>query len=296
MWGFRIALLMGLCWRGGAAEFSVATYNVRNYLVRPVPGRKAKSETARKRVVDVLARLKADVVALQEIGGRDALNDLRYRVRGRGVDYPFYNVMPARDGAINIALLSRFPIVSLRAHTNDQFLVEGARQWVGRGILEAEIAVDGGYRFTLLVAHLKSKRAVPYALETELRKREAIVLRRRVEAILEVRPEANLLVAGDLNDEPESTAVRIVKGRGQRALTDLSPPVRVLGARETGPPGNWTHHYRREQEHQRLDYVLAGSGMARELLPEACFTADPPGWFEASDHRPVVARFVAEDR
>lgn len=296
MWGMRIVLLLGLCWGAGAAEFSVATYNVRNYLVRPAPGRKAKSETARQRVVDVLARLQADVVALQEIGGRDALNDLRHRVLDRGVNYPFYSVMPARDGAINLAVLSRFPIVSLRAHTNDQFLVEGARQWVGRGILEAGIAVDGGYRFTLLVAHLKSKRAVPYARETELRKREAIVLRRRVEAILDGRPEANLLVAGDLNDEPESTAVRIVKGRGARALGDLSPPVRALGTGETGPPGNWTHYYRREGEHKRLDYLLTAPGMARELLPEGCFTADLPGWFEASDHRPVVARFVAEDR
>jgi len=296
MWGFRFFLW--LAWIAGAtaADFSVATYNVRNYLVRPVAGRKVKTEASRERVADVLSRVKPDVVALQEVGGRDALNDLRYRVLDRGLAFPFYVVMSARDAAIRLAVLSRFPIVSTRAHTNDQYLVEGTRQWVRRGILEAEIAVGDDYRFTLLVAHLKSKRDVPYARESELRKHEAIVLRRRVEAILVANPEVNLLVLGDLNDMPESTAVRIVKGRGGLALRDLSPPVRSFGADDPAAPGNWTHYYRRQREHTRLDYVFASPGMMREHVPDASFTVDFPGWFEGSDHRPVVAGFVAGDR
>ena len=295
-WGLRLILVLVLPWGAVGAEFTVATYNVRNYLVQPTSGRKAKSEIARQRVMEVLARLRTDVVALQEIGGLDALKDLRDGVAERGLVYPFYRVMPARDVAIKLAVLSRFPIVSTVAHTNEQFLVEGTRQWVRRGVLEVSLAVGEDYHFSLLIAHLKSQRAVPYARESELRKHEAIVLRRHAERLLAADPSINLLVVGDLNDTPAATAVRIVKGRGGRALTDLSPAVRPFGSRGTEPSGNWTHYYRRARDYSRLDYVLASPGMLREHVVEASFTADVPGWFEGSDHRPVVAGFVARDR
>ncbi|MBL6764759.1 MAG: endonuclease/exonuclease/phosphatase family protein [Verrucomicrobiae bacterium] len=288
MWGIRIVLLMALAHACAAAEFSVATYNLHNYLVRPAEGRKAKPEASKAKVFEILATLRADVVALQEVGGSDALEELRRRLSSQGVDYPFRELLPARDPAIQLAVLSRLPIVAVRAHTNDQFLVEGSRQWVRRGLLEVEIETAPSHRLILLVAHLKSKRDVPYARESELRKNEASVLRRRVEAILTVNPAAHLMVAGDLNDTPDSTAVRLVTGRGERALTDSSPPVRSFGDAPASPGENWTHFYKRAAEHSRLDYILLSPALAGNLRPDNSYTVDFPGWFEASDHRPIV--------
>lgn len=296
MWGVRAVLFLFICGRLAAAEFTVATYNVRNYLVQPAAGRKAKPLAARDAIVDGLVRLDADVVSLQEVGGDAALADLHRRLLARGINYPYRALLQARDPAIQLAVLSRYPITTSRGHTNAQYLVEGTRQRLRRGILETEIAVGADYRFTLLTVHLKSKRSVPYARESELRKNEAIVLRRRVETILTADPAANLMVLGDLNDTPESTVVRLVQGRGTRVLTDVAPTARRFAGHNVGAPGNWTHFYRRTGEHTRLDYVLISPGMRPEHLPRASFTAELPAWSEASDHRPVVAGFVIGDR
>jgi endonuclease/exonuclease/phosphatase family metal-dependent hydrolase len=296
MWGCRIIWLLLLASGLEAAEFSVATYNVRNYLVRPAAGRKVKPEAQRERVAEVLVRLGAEILALQELGGEDALSDLGSRLARRGARYPHRAMVAGRDPAIRLAVLSRFPLLSVRAHTNDQFLVEESRQWVRRGFLEAEIEIAGGYRFVLLVAHLKSRRVVAHAPEAELRKQEAVILRRRLETLLGRRPGINLLVAGDLNDEPDSTALRIVKGRGHRTLADLAPPARAMDGGDPEASGNWTHFYQRGRERKRLDYLLVSPGMVPELVWEGVYTGDLPHWFEASDHRPLVARFRAEDR
>ena len=51
-----------------------------------------------------------------------------------------------------------------------------------------------------------------------------------------------------------------------------------------------------ESQYARLDYQLASKGMARELDRSGTQVQAMADWGEASDHRPVVARFFANDR
>ena len=54
--------------------------------------------------------------------------------------------------------------------------------------------------------------------------------------------------------------------------------------------------YWAKDEYSRLDYQLASKGMARELDRSGTRVQAMADWGTASDHRPVVARFFANDR
>lgn len=279
-----------------ADRFSVATYNIENYLDAPVTGRTAKPAAAKARVRDTLLALRADVVAFQEMGGTNALIELRDSLKTAGLDYPHWEHVSGRDTNIHVAVLSRFPIVARRPHTSDSFLLNDRRFRVSRGFAELDIQVAPKFQFTLLAAHLKSKRPVPEADQAELREQEARLLREKVEARLRADPSAPLLVLGDFNDTREARPVRVVIGRGRNALVDLRPeeasrsapgtPLLRIGANIT-----WTYFYQREDTYSRFDYVLANRALASRLVPEQTCVFALPWWREASDHRPVLVTF-----
>jgi endonuclease/exonuclease/phosphatase family metal-dependent hydrolase len=286
-----------------AAEvFRVATYNLDNYLAQPSGTRPAKSAAGKAKIRESLRAMKADVVALQEIGGTNELLELRAALQGEGLDYPFWEHVAGFDTNIHVAVLSRFPITARRPHTNDSFLLLGRRFRVSRGIAEVEIQVNPRYSFTLFTAHLKSRRPSPEADQAEWREQEALLLREKIDARLAASPEANVIVLGDLNDTKDSRSTRAVIGRGKHALIDTRPAERN-GDDQPNPnpryePRNitWTHHYGMEDTYGRIDYILVSPGMAREWLRTETYVLTMPNWGVGSDHRPIVAGFHAEQR
>lgn len=297
----RFLLLLAACWllaQGALAadRFSVATYNVENYLDGPVPGRTAKSTEAKAKVRDTLLALRADVVAFQEMGSTNALLELRASLKTAGLDYPHWEHISGRDTNIHVAVLSRLPIVTRRPHTNDSFLLNDRRFRVSRGFLEVDIQVTPQFQFTLLAAHLKSKRSVPEADQAELREQEALLLREKIDAHLKGKPNAPLLVLGDLNDTRNAKPIRTIIGHGRNALVDLRPEEATRHApdatlQRTGPNITWTYFFNREDAYSRFDYVLADRALAARVVPEQTCVLALPWWRAASDHRPVLATF-----
>lgn len=285
-----------------AETFTVATYNVENFLAADAAGRRAKPTEAKAKVAATLLAVRADVVALQEMGGTNVLIELCERLRGGGLDYPHWEHVAGRDTNIHVAVLSRFPFAARRPHTNESFLLDNRRFLVSRGFAEVEVEVSPRYRFTLLAAHLKSKRPVPDADQAELREHEARLLRAVVDARFKENPDVNLVVLGDLNDTKDSKPVRAVIGRGKAALVDTRPTERggvAAPSRISGYSPHdvaWTYHYGKEDSYTRIDYILLSRGMARELDREGTFIPALPFWGEASDHRLIMARFFTEDR
>lgn len=288
---------------GAAETFRVATYNVQNYLEAPVGTRAAKSEAAKGKIRESIRASKADVIALQEIGGTNALMELRESLKGEGTDFPHWELVVAADTNIQIAVLSRFPLVFRRPHTNDAFLLFGKRHFVKRGFAEVEIQVNANYKFTLLTAHLKSKLTTWDADEQELRDEEAAVLREKLETIFRSHPNANVIVAGDLNDTRDAKPVRTIIAAGRKnALIDTRPAEQNgddqpnNNPRYPPPQITWTHYYGVKDQYSRIDYLLLSRGMAREWVTNETFVVKVPNWGVGSDHRPIVATFVAENR
>jgi len=283
-------------------RFTIATYNLENYLDLPIGDRPAKSPEAKARIREAIRRIKPDVLALQEIGGRQTLLDLRATLKAEGLEYPDWEFVTGHDTNIFVAVLSRFPIVARRPHTNENFLLRGRRYQVSRGFGEVDIRVNDRYAFTLIAAHLKSRRQTGYADEGELREQEAIRLRNIIENRLRTNPRLNLVVLGDFNDTRNSAALRRLVGDGRPRLVDTRPAERngddAPAANPRWPPRRvtWTYYYGAEDSYDRIDYILLSPGMAAEWDPVASYVLAMPNWGVASDHRPVLAGFVGQDR
>ena len=299
-----LILFLSLPALGLAAEtFRVATFNLQNYLDAPIQTRPAKSSAAKSKIRESIRASGAEVLALQEVGGTNALLELRASLKNDGCEFPYWEIVNAWDTNIHVAVLSRFPIVRRNPHTNDSFLLFGKRHFVKRGFAEVEIRVNDHYSFTLLTAHLKSKLSIWDADEEEVREEEANLLRGNVEAMLRARPNLNLIVAGDLNDSRDSKAVRSIIAAGRKnALIDTRPAERNgddqpnSNPRYPPPQITWTHYFGKEDSYGRIDYILLSRGMAREWVSNETFVVKIPNWGIGSDHRPIVATFVAEEK
>ena len=287
----------------GAETFRIAAYNVENYLDQPTETRRAvKSAEAKAKIRESIHALKPDVISFEEMGSTNALMELRASLKAEGLDFPYWEHVSGFDTNIHVAVLSRFPITARRAHTNDDFLLNGRRFSVSRGFSEVDIQVNTNYSFTLLGAHLKSKRPVPEADEAELRLEEAKLLREKVDAILKANPNANLVVLGDFNNTKDSPSTKAIIGTGKSKLIDTRPAERN-GDDASNPnrrynPMNvtWTYYYAVDDTYSRIDYILLSPGMAREWVKSETYVLAMPNWGIGSDHRPIVAGFEAEDR
>ena len=178
--GFLFSLFVAFCSVSFAAgTFRVATYNVENYLDQPTESRHfVKSAEAKAKIRESIEAMKPDVLALEEMGTTNALLELRASLKADGLDFPFWEHVSGADTNIHVAVLSRLPIVARHPHTNDLFLLDGRRFRVERGFAEVEIQAATNFTFTLIAAHLKSRRPVPDADESEERLGEAKSLAR----------------------------------------------------------------------------------------------------------------------
>jgi len=298
---FVAGLLLSFQLNSVAETFRVVTYNVENYLDTPTETRReAKSANAKAKIREGLKVLKPDVVAFQEMGSLSALKELQTSLKAEGLDLPHLEHVKGFDTNIHVAVLSKFPIVARRPHTNDNFLLSGKRFSVSRGFAEVDIKVNEKYTFTLLSAHLKSKRQVASADESEMRLEEAKLLREKVDTRLAADPNANLVVLGDFNDTKNSASTKAVIGRGKTKLVDTRPAERN-GDNTPNPnpawePRNitWTHYYGAEDSYSRIDYILLSPGMAKEWNKDETYVLTLANWSVGSDHRPLVATFDTE--
>jgi endonuclease/exonuclease/phosphatase family metal-dependent hydrolase len=286
-----------------AAEiFRVATYNVENYLDAPAGTRHVKSAEAKAKILETILSAKPDVIALQEMGDTNTLLELRASLKSSGLDFLNWEHITGYDTNIHLAILSKFPFTARRPHTNLNFLLDGRRFQVCRGFAEVDVKVATNYSFTMITAHLKSRRPAPEADEAEWREQEAIQLREIIETRLKSNPNLNLIVLGDLNDVKDSRSTRTVISRGKTGLFDTRPAEKngdnLPGSNPRFDPPNitWTHFYGKEDTYSRIDYILLSSGMKREWLPDETRIAMTPNWGAGSDHRLIVAGFSAEEK
>ncbi|MBC8095682.1 MAG: endonuclease/exonuclease/phosphatase family protein [Akkermansiaceae bacterium] len=302
-WGLFLGFILHCPALLRAETFRVATYNLENYLDQPTATRpQAKSPEAKARIRESLRALKPDVLALQEIGSLSALTELRASLKTEGLDFPHWELVTGFDTNIHVAVLSRFPFTARRPHTNEAFLLSGRRFRVSRGFAEVDVKVSPHYSFTLITAHLKSRRPAAHADESEQRLEEAKVLRKIIEANFTANPRANLIVLGDLNDTHNSPPIKTVIGRGKTKLVDARPAERNGDNLPHSNPAyaprhvTWTHHFGVEDTYSRIDYILFSPGMAREWKANGTYVLTIPNWGLGSDHRPLVAEFEVSEK
>jgi len=291
----RVLLLVCLalpfsCWPQ-TDTFSVMTYNLHQYALTDRDGGgkpdDPKPENARRAAVQLIAKEHPDVLAVQEMGDAAVFAQFRDDLRSAGLDYPYAELLERGRNDINLAVLSRFPIISVQHHTNEWYSIGESKVPVARGFLDVDIQVNLKYRFRLLTAHLKSK-VYSRLGQTEMRRNEARLLNKIIRGILNESPEINLLVAGDLNDDYNSAPLREVSGKRGGPMTDLRPA-------DSGGDV-WTYFYAAVDGYSRFDYFFVNKGMLSEVVRKQTRVVRDPLTYEASDHRPVIAVFRAADQ
>ena len=220
--------------------FTVATWNVEN-LFRPEAGAAAETRASYERKLALLARFIStsdpDVLALQEIGGEDALSDLQDALGG---SHPHRALGVPDDRHIRVAFLSRLPlgepgdivdfpaIASLRINRLDFDGNPVPITRMGRGALHVRVTKDGE-EVDLITVHLKSKlltypsapgrgsrftprneneRAQEAGIALMRRAAEAVTVRMFVSGMIEGTRDRRLIVLGDLNDGPDAQTSR----------------------------------------------------------------------------------------
>jgi endonuclease/exonuclease/phosphatase family metal-dependent hydrolase len=270
-------------------EFRIASYNAYNlfgdkpdvYSSRPNPPAPEEQLDA---LGEMILNLDADAIAFQEVQNEKILGELfRTRVNPKIQDkeYRFtsFVCIPSRDPrGINVALATRLAVNGTLTFHDREFgpLDEHATRF-SRDLLGVELFATKAYRFLFFVAHLKSKLGPDHgvgkrAIETE-----------EIRTILET-PQfggnpyiaQDMVLCGDMNDDPDSQAVANLKGTGPTELID------VLGHLQPGMSFPTHHKYKKT----RLDYILASRTLA---ISDPKIHTDEEAAAEASDHYPVSA-------
>ena len=207
------------------------------------------------KVADAVAAINADVIALQEVEDRSAIQSLNAALADRGKSYPFFWVSAGTDPFTgqDVAVLSRYPnlIEPIRSyptvrgefHTDKGYPRLAALQKLMR--VDVEIA---GEPVTVYALHLKSKRGDPITSDGE-RFAQARMIRRLVRAVLEKDHKPQVVVMGDFNDGPGSDALREIQG-----LNDASWDLRDAAESEKMQGERWTYDFDGRKE--QLDHVL----------------------------------------
>lgn len=279
----------GLLWSVAKGEtLKIATYNVENYVaadrVTDAGYRKAypKSESEKRALRQVIVRLNADVLVMQEMGPRRYLDELVRDLKSEGLDYPHAVLLDGPDPDRHVAVISKPAFIAVTPHTDLGFSYFGSREKVKRGLLELRLAVSDG-ELTFFAVHLKSRYTDrPDDPESALRREgEATVVQSAIERIFPDPSRARFLILGDFNDDRSSrTLLRLLK-HGSRSVAVLLPAVDSRGEM-------WTHHYRKEDRYSRLDHILISPGLVASVRGGAGSIEDGAGTLEASDHRPLV--------
>jgi endonuclease/exonuclease/phosphatase family metal-dependent hydrolase len=306
----------------------VATWNVEN-LFRPGgeagPRDERQYEAKLAELARVIGEIDPDVLAVQEVGDLDALDDLRRRLDGdwhsRTSEFP-------DERGIRVGFLSRralrriedvreFPSLLEPVQVDDE---ETKVHEMGRGALKVRVRV-GGRSIDLVTCHLKSKllsypggRLTPHdegeraryaAYALYLRAAEAVTLRAFADELLDDEGhERAVILLGDLNDEPAAATTQIPLGppgseigtpgferpdRGDASrlwnLAPLIPAERRYSRVFRGRRELIDHILVSRALVQRVESVDTGPGEAPSITEDHTARRDEP----ASDHLPVVA-------
>lgn len=228
-------------------ELRVMTFNIQSGL-RGLDG-----------VAEVIRAARPDIVALQEVdrGSRRAggLDQTAVLAEQTGLRYhAHFRTTDLYGGAYGIALLSRFPLEAL-----EEYSLPVPRGAEPRTLAHALMRVDGR-EVSVYVTHL-----IRRPFNSEARVRQSVWI-----AGLLAKDARPKLLMGDLNDDPDSRPVRLLR----RGLTD------VAAASGHGSEGTYPLPLPFSPA-LRIDYVLACE--AFEPLRSEVLRVG------ASDHYPLVA-------
>lgn len=270
----------------GAVVF--CSYNVKNWLfMQRSFGSKdsplsTKPEKEKAKVVEFLTAIRPDILGLCEIGSVEDLKEIQSRLRAEGMDLPHLEHCAGADPTRSLGLLSRFPITG-RNSQNRLYYQMGATSFpMQRGILDATVSITPDFQVRFLGVHLKSKRAIPEADESLMRRNEAHLLRLHMDRLFEQEPGAQAVCYGDFNEHRNEPAISAIIG--SRASPGYMTDLHLRDAHGLV----WTHFWDAADVYGRLDYLFVSRSLRPRVDMKGSYIYTTADFDKASDHRPIV--------
>ncbi len=261
-------------------------YNLKNYLSMEVFTKKGKEQRPKKteeinHLIQIISAEKPDILGVCEIGTSADLADLQKRLKEAGLNLPHSVHSAAFDQVRRLGILSSYPILKNNPQTTLSYQMNGQEFLHRRGILDTLIDLPSGPTHFIGV-HFKSKRPAKTFDQAQARLNEARLTRRHCLSIFEKKPNARILLYGDVNDTRKTPPVSALMGHNG-APTFLND---ILVKDSRGHI--WTHYWAHQQQYARIDYVFTSPSLRPHINRDKSYIADPPNWFQASDHRPII--------
>lgn len=241
----------------------------------------------------VIAEVAPDILILVELENRPALQHFHDKVLTAQLakPYPYNMVIDGNDErGIDVGILSRYPIQRMRSHIADRANKRAPSPTFSRDCPEYYLELPSGRELLILPNHFASKGSDPAG---HRRRQQASQVRTIYQRLRKRFPLA--LVAGDLNDHPESGSLDALLKR-----TDLVDAMSLKHYRGTYPGT-----YQRATAAEKIDYLLLSPALQRKVEAVDVFRKGfyaPRKWesfenidaenrhrYQASDHHCVWA-------
>ncbi|PRD46479.1 endonuclease/exonuclease/phosphatase family protein [Sphingobacterium haloxyli] len=283
------------------SSFTVLSWNVEHFLDLHddpyIHNRREDNppENTKKRISLLLKALKnanADVVVLQEFESAKFLKQLAQDSLP-DMGYLYFGDAPSHNWYMNVVVMSRFPMglmtsyglatTPLPGFVNEQGRAE-SQNHINTRMWSVDVFPSENYSFLLTGVHLKAGRS---ERDIAMRKGQIALLTETFNRYLSHDPATNMLMAGDYNATPESEEIALLtKGTAlKNHFVDTIDP-EILSHPANAPT-------------RRLDYILINENMNKEILDGGAKVVNffsPETMRVISDHLPVVARFLKEDK
>ncbi len=255
-----------------------------------------------RRATQALRRLDADLVVLQEAEGEAFLQTLADEHLD-DMGYRFATSVESPSWYMNVVLLSRFPLGVVRDYADVVTPIAGqqsdsgepaAQSLTNHRLWAADVRVRPDEPWTIVGAHLKAGRS---AEDRGWRIGQIRFLHAELARLLEDRPTAKVIVAGDLNSLPNGPELRLLLNNPDRPAPDsLLNGTTYRRAQFAAPMSDRaTPTHPSDDPARQLDYLLPNSALVDRLVEGSARVAHPlpPDSMAAtSDHLPVRASFL----
>jgi hypothetical protein len=203
----------------------------------------------------VIKTVKADVQCFVEVESADTLK--RFNTDILDSVYSDRLVVDGNDPRgidVGLAAKKQFPIITAKTNV---FARDNLGTIFSRDCLEIEIAASAKKRIHLLVNHFKAKDRTPTESNRK-RKRQSVEVSRILRQRYDLKSDF-VIVAGDLNDEPDSDPIAPLT-----ATPNLLNIWDLVGRPEAD---RWTYYYGADKQFNKIDYLFvskAPSGKVKE--------------------------------
>ena len=255
----------------GETTLKIATYNVENLFDLEKKGYKYKEykpyskslwnkknyKIKLNNISNVIKDINADIIALQEIHSLQALKDLRFSLKQKGLYYQYYSIADKKNTAIKVAILSKIPFVYSKE-------LKVTSSYKHRNILEIKFRINSKDLY-LFVNHWKSKSG-----PESMRIVSAKILRDRVN---QIGYDKNIILLGDFNSHYEEHILfkKRRKHNDTNGKTGINHVLRTLKQSQKAlhvelEENNFYNLWYDENERDRYSYIFRGKRVALDNI------------------------------